>query len=262
MYRLGIVSFINTYPLIESLAQRADVALTPETPRRLAELLLEGLLDAAIAPVAEYLVHRDRYQIIPGPCIGCRGDVQSVRLLSRRGIGEIRSLLLDPASLSSNLLARVILRERFGLEPQLLESPGRQDYLKRLRQPDADAAVVIGDLALRLHNGLEAHDFAVNLDLGRAWMEWTGLPFVFAVWLAPRSLDPAPLTEMLCKARDAGIRAIPALAERAARSTGLPVSVCEQYLRHNVTYHLDDDHRRGLERFERAVQPILEKELV
>lgn len=258
MYRLGMVSFTNTYPLVEGLREREDVALIPGTPRRLAEQLRAGGLDAAIAPVAEYLTHPGRYQILPGVCIGCNGEVQSVRLFSRRPPSEIQSVLGDPASLTSNLLTRVLLKEVHGIEPVMINGEDRDVFQRRLAEPDVEAAVVIGDLALRLHNGLQPHSFTHNLDLGQAWMDWTGLPFVYAAWLAPAGASAEPLASLLNEARDAGERALPKMAARCAETTGLPLDVCVKYYERNVTYHLDDAHLRGLARFEQAVQSLLE----
>lgn len=260
MHRLGVVSFTNTFPLVEGLDQQAGVQLIRGTPRALAGMLHEGALDAAIAPIAEHLLNPGRYQILPGVCIGCRGEVQSVRLYSRQPQPQISRILADPASMSSNLLTRVMLRENHGLEPEMVECSDRPAFERRLADPATEAAVVIGDLALRLHNGIFKHSFAHSLDLGQAWLDMTGLPFVFAVWLAPIGAPAQPLAALLNEARDAGLRRLPAMAARAARETGLPVEICERYYERNVTYHLDEEHRRGLARFEAAAHNLLEIE--
>lgn len=262
MYRLGFVEFTNTFPLMETLRERDDVVPTLDTPRRLAEGLRAGRLDAAIAPIAEHVMNPERYQILPGACIGCLGEVQSVRLYSRQPFRETGVILADPASLTSNLLTRVLLHERCGTEPEMIHCSDREEFKRRMGDADTPAAVVIGDLALQMHNGLFAHTFEHSLDLGEAWFSLTGLPFVFAAWLAPADAPVEPLASILSEARDAGVRRLPEMARRAATKTGLPVEVFEYYYRNNVTYHLDDAHQQGLARFEQAVQTLLEIERV
>jgi chorismate dehydratase len=260
MWKLGTVSFINTLPLIEGLDGRDNVQLRLGTPSEVAEWLRAGDVDAAIAPVAEWLRDRARYQIVSDACIGSLNDVASVRLISRVQPAEIKRLLLDPASMTSNLMARLILRERYEISPEIETAASRAEFIPQLMIPETEAAVVIGDLALQHHLSGACGDFPFDLDLGAEWRSMTGLPFVFAVWLAPQGADTAGLDAILSKARDAGMDALPQIAIRAARQTNLDAQSCERYLRNNLNLTLDEESRRGLALFAEKSDRLLEKE--
>ena len=121
--RIGAVSYLNTKPLVyqlASLAPQAEVVF--DLPSRLADELAAGKLDVALIPSVEYFQNPD-YAIISDACIGCRGPVLSVKLLSRVPMEKIRTLALDEGSRTSVALVRILLKERFGLSPRLLPFP-------------------------------------------------------------------------------------------------------------------------------------------
>ena len=180
--KIGAVSYLNTKPLVAGLETDAsDYQLIFDLPSHLADKLSQGELDVALIPVIEAAANPD-YTIVSDACIACQGPVWSVKLFSKVPIAEIKTLALDEGSRTSRALTRIFLANKFGIEPDCQLLPIDQDWT----QTDCDAALVIGDRAMKT----EAANFPISLDLGTAWHDWTGMPFVFAVW----QLAPAPIS--------------------------------------------------------------------
>ena len=239
--RIGAVAYLNGRPLVYDLARLAPAAeITVDFPSRLADSLAQQRLDVAIVPSIEYL-RQPGSTIVSDACIACEGPVRSVRLFSRVPLGQIRSLALDEGSRTSVALARILLAERFGLTPELRSLP----LATRPADITAEAAVVIGDRAM--------HDpdpgFPHVWDLGEAWVGWTGLPLVFALWVARPAAEVTALEGPLSAARDAGLRHLGEIARQAAPEVGLPEAVCLAYLRDHLRFHLGPRQRLGLQRF-------------
>ncbi len=195
--RVGAVSYLNARPLIYSLARIAPwCQIVLDLPSRLADALAAGRLDVAMIPSIEY-ARGPGYGIVSDACIACDGPVRSVRLYSRVPLERVRSLALDEGSRTSAALARVLLRERFGIWPETLPLPIGASWQTAV----ADAAVVIGDRGMLFDGG--GFDFAY--DLGEEWSRWTGLPFVFAMWIARPGIDLHGVAEALEAARDDGV---------------------------------------------------------
>ena len=174
--RVGAVSYLNTVPLVWGMlhgAQQDGVDLSFSIPAMCAEQIESGTSDVGIVPVAE--IARQGLEIVSEVGIACQGAVRSILLVSKKPMREIRTLAADASSRTSVKLAEVILRERYGAEPEITRA--RPDLTSMLA--GADAALLIGDPALRLNPealGLE------TLDLGTEWWDLTGLPMVFAAW--------------------------------------------------------------------------------
>lgn len=239
--RIGAVAYLNARPLVYDLARLAPaVEITVDFPSRLADSLAQQRLDVAIVPSIEYL-RQPGSTIVSDACIACEGPVRSVKLFSRVPLRQIRSLALDEGSRTSVALARILLAERFGLQPELKPLP----LGMRLADATADAAVLIGDRAMRE----PGHDFPHVCDLGEAWVEWTGLPLVFALWVARPAAEVALLERVLSAARDAGLGHLDEIARQAAPQVGLPEADCLAYLRDHLRFHLGPRQRLGLRRF-------------
>ena len=248
-YRLGIVPYLNAKPLIYGLEKfpRADVQLVTEVPSRLAILLQRGELDAALLSSLVCL-SAPHLEPVPGLAIAAEGPVQSVLLFTQTPLGQVRRVALDTSSLTSVALTRVLLQERFGLRPEYRNhSP---DLVAMLDQ--ADAALLIGDPGLAQHFGA-APEFKKPLceiiDLGQAWTDWTGLPFVFAVWTTRPEVLSTSLPGILHQARRESSRFIPEIAREASQRLGLPAEVCEHYLHHTIHYDLGPREQAGWQRF-------------
>lgn len=165
----------------------------------------------------------------------------SVKLYSRVQPGSIRKLALDGGSRTSATLARVILAERFGVYPTVELLP----LENTVRSTQADAVLLIGDRAM--HAPEEA--FPVTWDLGEEWFQWTGLPFVFALWATRTGTELGQLDEALCRARDSGVRNLDAIARREAAPLGISEETALSYLRDNLHFRLGSAERSGLKLF-------------
>jgi chorismate dehydratase len=239
--RVGAVTYLNARPLVFSLARMApQVEIVFDLPSRLADDLAAGRLDVAMIPSIEY-ARGQRYEIVSDACIACDGAVRSVKLHSRVPPERIRTLALDEGSRTSAALVRILLSERFGLSPEILPLPIGDS-------PDdaqADAVLLIGDRGMLPTNG----PFEFQWDLGEQWSQWTGLPFVFAMWIARPGVDLPRVAEVLGAARDDGVTRLEEIARQAAPMIGVPEADCLSYLRDHLTFHLGTRQRQGLEHF-------------
>jgi len=240
---IGAVSYLNSRPLTEPLVSLARGArIVFDLPSRLADALAAGVLDVALVPSIEYFSHAG-WTIVSDACVACDGPVRSVKLFGRVPVEAVRTLALDEGSRTSSALVRILLLERFGLEPKIERLP----IGASLADTAADAVLVIGDRAMRMASG----EFEFVWDLGQQWSEWMGLPFVFAMWIARPNVPLAGLAELLAAARDDGLRRVEQIARREAPLLEIPVEDCLAYLRDHLTFRLGPREREGLERFGR-----------
>jgi chorismate dehydratase len=185
--RLGHIQFINCLPLYYGMVKGSDLLLDVElvkgNPADLARMILGGGLEIAPIPAIEYARHADELVLLPDIAISSDGPVQSILMLSKRPAEELTgaTVALTDTSRTSQVLARVLLAKRWGVEPAYVEMP--PDLPAMLR--DADAAMLIGDEALRAF--WEPPDGVHVYDLGNEWTDWTGLPMVYAVWAVRRA---------------------------------------------------------------------------
>jgi len=242
--RIAASSYLNTAPLIWSFIHgslKGAVELFTDTaPSRCAEMLARGEVDAALVPVIEYQRIPD-LAVVPDVCVGSRSAVRSVVLVSRlNNLKKVRKVALDNSSRTSVALVKIIFREFLGLEAEWETSePDLKSMLRR-----AEAALIIGDPAMKI-----PRDQYRVFDLATLWHEFTGFGFVFAMWMA--RADRAEVLRSLDfgAARDEGLRHLEEIA--AANNSGLGLSSDEikTYLTQNIAFHLDDEMKRGLERY-------------
>ena len=175
-FRVGCVPYVNARPLVACFDQPNEfVEVVYDVPSRLPALLDSGEVDAILVSSIEYL-RREDLVIAADVGIMSNGPVASVRMLSKVPLEEIQTLALDESSMTSNMLAQIILAER-GVRPSLVTMEPDQAAMLAA----CDACVLIGD------KGLEADGTGlVDVDLGAAWTEMTGEPFVWALWLSRR----------------------------------------------------------------------------
>jgi chorismate dehydratase len=239
--RIGAVNYLNTKPLICDLEEIApDAELVLEVPSRLADLLREGRLDVALIPVIEYF-RGDGYRIIPDISIASRGPVLSVTLFSRVPWTAIRRVGLDEGSRTSAALTQVLLARRYGVRPEVVGLPldhGAEDA-------NADAVLLIGDRAMRACLPGFAHAF----DLGQEWYDWTGLPFVYAVWAVRDGADLGPVADALHEAKRRGCSQVGLIAHREAPALGLDAGFCRRYLQSIIHFDLGPREQAGLHHY-------------
>jgi len=242
--RLGAVSYLNARPLVFCLAELAPAAeIVVDYPSRLADGLAAGHLDAALVPSIEYF-RQPGSTIVSDACVACDGPVRSVKLYGRVPVEQVRTLALDEGSRTSAALTRILLKERFALEPETERLPLGASF----EDTRADAVMLIGDRGLSDPAG----EFEFVWDLGEEWSRWTGLPFVFAMWIARPGVETAELDRLLRAARDEGVQRFPQIAREAASPLGLPEAECLAYLEHNLIFRLGPREKRGLETFGRC----------
>lgn len=238
--RLGCVRYLNSEPLIHGLPQ-VELA----HPAVLAQRLRAGNLDIALVPVFELLRSPASYWMVQGIGIASEGPVYSVFVAHTAPLQDVRAVLADPASLTSihlfQLLARSYLQRDLPLLPRDQDAP----------PPTPDPALAqlwIGNQALefRLRHGEEGMHY---WDLGEAWRAWTGLPFVYAVWVIRRDIDEARARSAAYELRalaDCGIAAIPRIANAQPLHWR---QMAAEYLTRYIRFRLGESEMRGLERF-------------
>ncbi|MFP6764103.1 MAG: menaquinone biosynthesis protein [Planctomycetaceae bacterium] len=241
--RIGAVSYLNSKPLVEDLSRllpQAEVSL--DYPSHLADALAAGRIDVGLVPSIEAFRDPD-YQILSDACVATHGPVHSVKLYSRVHPGFIRSLALDEGSRTSAALARIMLHERYGVVPELRPLPlGRS-----VEHSETDAVVVIGDRAMRP----VGQPFETVWDLGEEWADWTGLPFVFAMWAGRGSSECGrDVIAGLARSRDLGVSRFDQIAGREAARLGISTAMAAAYLRENLHFRLGAAERSGLRLFQ------------
>lgn len=223
--------YLNALPLTEGLGD--TLVLLP--PSALASELHAGRLDAALVSVTEPLLH-EGYRIVDGVGIVSDGPVASVFLAHRVPLEEIRTVQVDASSCTSTALLRVLLAER-GLRPEF------QTLTDPASAASCDAVMLIGNPALEFRRSGAPHEL---WDLGSAWRELTGLPFVYAVWAVPDGVDAPPLATRLRKAAAAGRAAIP---ELVATRPEFDSALRKAYLGGHIRYAMGATEKAGLKRF-------------
>ena len=244
--RIGAVSYLNAKPLYYELCDHApEIVLSMDVPSRLAEQLAEGLLDVALIPSIEYLRGMERgYEIVPGFAIAANGPVRSVKLFTRVPWKQVDRLALDAGSRTSQALARIWLETRHGVKPaQIEELPLGVSVL----ESTADAVLLIGDRAMKVPH----QPFHDVVDLAEAWRAMTGLPFVFALWVARGGVDLGDLPETLARSRSAGLANADQLARLHGPRLGLDFTTCYDYLTRVLSYDLGEPEIAGLTCFAR-----------
>jgi chorismate dehydratase len=251
MVRLGAVGYLNARPLVWGLERSLRFLLRFDVPSTCASLLHDGAIDIGLIPSIEYL-RGGPYAIVPDLAIASRGPVASVLLFTSRPIRDVRSIAMDVSSRTSVALVRVLCAQLFKINPKI--EPAGPDLPQMLGR--CDAALIIGDNALFQPPNVE-HTLPVEvIDLGKAWTDLTGLPFVYAFWAGrPGMLEPGDV-EALQRARDAGVAVSDDVACAYLRDMPGRQAVGMRYLRENIKYHLGAEEQAGLELFYRYAAEI------
>jgi chorismate dehydratase len=259
LVRLGAVSYLNTLPLIEGLGKLADVSLTLTAPSRLIDLLMDGTVDLALASVIDAQRSPRAVALVPAGMIGCDGPTMTVRLFSRVPAERITKVHADVDSHTSIALLRVILAERFGVHPELIDFDADAHRADAARSSGAaldatawpESLLMIGDKVVT--DSPPAILYPHQLDLGQAWHAMTGMPFVYAVWMCREG-----------EAASEAVRAAAAVLDRQRRhnatrldwivaarapSRGWPAEVARDYLGGLLRYEVTPESRLAIARF-------------
>ncbi len=255
--RVGRIPYINCYPVYGAIDRGLlplDAELVTGTASDLNDLLAAGELDLSVISAVEYARDAGSYHLLPDLAISCDGPVHSVKLFSRRPVEELTgaTVLRTASSRTSVLLLELLCRHRWQVMPKFATVRAEPSDLDALAQFPHDAVLVIGDAALLL---AARGQYPVEVDLGTAWRDWTGLPFVFAVWAARRDADQPTARAVharLLESRAWGIAHLDLLADQAWATTGIPRAVCRAYLG-DLDYSFSYRHLAGLTDFFRRL---------
>jgi chorismate dehydratase len=268
--RVGRIPYINCYPVYGAI-DRGVVSLNGElvdgVPTELNRQMAAGTLDVSVISAVEYARDAKRYLLLPDLSICSDGPVRSVVLFSKRPASELhgRRVLVSRSSMTSVALLELLFEDVWDARPAFVPSDAELSDVARFGDEDHDARLVIGDAALHLWSRLRSPEslsgdhaltqYRFAYDLGAEWKSWTGLPFVFAVWVAQRT---APVDRALAihagliASRDWGLQHLDALAAQAALATGVLKPVCAEYLS-GLDYGLSYPHLAGLTEFFRRL---------
>lgn len=267
--RIGRIPYINCYPVYGAV-DRGIVPLEGElvdgVPTVLNRRMREGTLDVSVISAVEYAADAPRYLLLPDLAITSDGPVRSVMLFSKRPAQELsgRRVLVSRSSMTSVALLELLFEHVWHARPQFVPADAEISDIAAFGSTDHEARLVIGDAALLLESRMRdgsaealAPDagYRYAYDLGGEWKAWTGLPFVFAVWVAQRTADVQEALAVhgrLITSRNWGLEHLDALAAQAALATGVSRPVCVEYLS-GLDYRLSYRHLAGLTEFFRRL---------
>ncbi len=265
MLRVGRIPYINCFPVYGGIDRgivSMDGDLVDGIPTALNRLMAAGQLDVSVVSAVEYARDASRYLLLPELGITSDGPVRSVMLFSRRNPSTLggRRVLVSKSSMTSVALLQLLFEHVWKCSPEFVPGDAELADLARFEDEPHDARLVIGDAALRIadearRGGSWAQRYPNILDLGAEWKAWTGLPFVFAVWVAQRT---APVRQAmsihgaLLASRDWGLQHLDILAAQASLSSGVPRDACLEYFE-GLDYRLSYPHLAGLTEFFRRL---------
>ena len=251
-FRISIIDYLNAAPLNYGFKHGLGFEhfhLKFHVPSVCADRLKAGEVDAGLISSIEYL-RIPGLKIVPGLCIASPKRVRSVIILSKVPPEEIRTLALDTSSRTSVVLGQILLRERYGVDAQVVDMGPDQDAMLEA----CDAALLIGDVAMRCRR-----EGLLVMDLAEEWYAWTGLPFVFALWTvqeqAPEVNVPGGVGSFFHRSLAMGQENLTAMVDEAWHSIGWTKPELREYLTENISYILGEAERESLALFyEKAVK--------
>jgi chorismate dehydratase len=235
--RVAAVSYLNTKPLIygfEKGMMKEEIELLTDYPASIADMLIKDEVDISLVPVATIPLLNE-YHIITDYCIGTEGEVASVCLFSDVPVEEIESIMMDYQSRSSVGLLKVLLKDYWKISPKLISAgEGYENEFK-----GTTAGLVIGDRAF-----IQRKKRKYIYDLGTAWKDMTGLPFMFAAWIANKKL-PEAFVSQFNKATGEGFKHLP---EIIAANPYEHYDLMEYYEK-NISFGVNEEKMKGLKEY-------------
>ena len=245
--RVGCVSYLNSKPLIDSLDEVEGVIVDYHVPADLRAQLENDEVDIALCPVIDYFQSPEDLVVVPSGGIGCAGPTLTVRLFSQVPIPDIREVYADTESHTSVALTRVILKKTFNIEPKLVSYVAKDRKAEGQSVDQPEAMLLIGD---KVVNDAPCDcAYKHQLDLGQAWWEMTGLPFVFAVWMTKKGKALGQLPSILSELRLQNSEHIDALADKYAAKHGWSHDLAKQYMSEILRYQVGHNELMGIKQF-------------
>ncbi len=236
--KVAAVSYLNTRPLLHGIKNHSvidQIELVEDYPAKIAQMLIDDQVDMGLIPVAAIPKLKEHY-IIGDYCIGAEGPVASVCIFSEMPIESVEKVYLDYQSRTSVNLARILLKEYWKKEVVFIDASG-EDYRKKIE--GTTAGVVIGDRALEQRS----HSTYIY-DLSETWKEFTGLPFVFAAWIANKEL-PEDFVLKFNEANGFGLQDL----NKVIDENPFPYFDLKAYYTRHISYRLTEEKKKGLKLF-------------
>ena len=237
MTKLATVSYLNARPLIDGLERETDIEVIRRVPSRLLETLETGRASIALCPVIDFQQSVTSLEIVPAGAIGCDGPALTVKLFGTRPMGEIEVITVDGESHTSVALVGIVMRELYGRAP-ILRPLGATD------EETPQALLLIGDKVITATPDQTVYPHELNL--GAAWKELSGKPFVFATWMTKADSDLGDLPRCLDRIRIANHGRLAEIAARHAAANGWPENLAFEYLSRNLRYELGAPELAGI----------------
>lgn len=248
--RIGVVRFLNTAPFVEGLDSLEDCELVLGVPSRLIDLLESDRVDVALCSSIDYQRSPEPLVILRAGLLGCEGPTMTVRLYSAAPIESMTRVYADADSHTSVALLQILLREVYGIDPEIVEYDARERVASNRPIEWPEAVLLIGDKVVT--DSPPAIGYPNQLDLGAAWRELTGLPFTFAMWIARASTDPAVVRMadmVLDRQRRYNRQRVSSMVHDQGLPRGWDADLAEVYLDELLSFEWTDDHVKGVELF-------------
>lgn len=267
--RIGCVNFLNTEPLVRGLDALREVELSRAVPSKLIEMLETEAVDVALVSLVDAARSSVPLSILPCGMIGSDGPTLTVRLYSQVPINQITRVHADTDSHTSVVLCRLLLAEQYGLSPEIIDYDAREQIEIARTTPFEDATgiewpeamLLIGDKVVT--GSPPAVRYPHQLDLGEAWKELTGLPFVYAVWMCRSDRVDTPsvaaASAILDRQRRHNRTRIDAIASACAPEHRWPVDLARTYIGERLRYTYDERAQQAATKF---IEMAAERSLV
>jgi len=243
-FTVAAVSFLNARPLIEGLDEEPGIQLVTDVPSRLLETLIEDRASVALCPMIDFQLSATELSIIAAGAIGSDGPTLTVRIFSRVPMQEVARVHTDGDSHTSVALLAVVFDELYGRIPEI-KTLDSTDVNGTENPPDT--VLLIGDKVVRSRP--DPALFPHQLDLGEAWRRMTGLPFVFACWMARADHDLGTLPDILSRYRELNRNRVAEIAGTHAEASGWPEELAAEYLGEILRYDIGSRELEAIELF-------------
>lgn len=247
--RISAVKYANTYPFIYGLTNSGfdkNVKLETDHPADCARKLINGDVDIGLIPVAT-IPQLSEYHIISDYCIGTNGSVRTVMLLSNSKLGNIDTIYLDYRSRSSVNLTKVLAKNSWKKEFIWVDTNENFNFRGIIER---EAVVLIGDQCFELEKF-----FKYQLDLAMEWKKFAGLPFVFACWVANKTLDPVFL-EKFNSLLKSGVQNIDKVVDKYGKTGIIKGDELKLYLTKNIDFLFDADKKKAMDLFLKLITEL------
>lgn len=252
------MSFLNAKPLTYALENNLikhefDIIQTP--PSELSQKLYNKEIDLGLIPVAE-LLKRKNYRVVPNLSISSRGKVDSVILLAKTELTDIKSVAVDKRSQSSTALLRIVLETFNGIKPEYIPT----DIDSKGYMDDFDSAMLIGDSGLRKFYTHE--DNYKVYDLGEIWTNETGLPFVYAVFAINEGVELGKNFDAMLEGKKCGIKSLEEISIQESKKLGIDYEICKTYLTDRIKYDLGVEEIKGIIKYSELLSELGQSEKI